>query len=47
MTVRNKVMTLPEAVDRFVRDGDTLHLGGFIQQQPFAAAHEILRQGKK
>ncbi len=28
-------------------DGDTLYLGGFIQNEPFAAAHEIIRQGKK
>ena len=40
-------MSLTEAISRFVRDGDILYLGGFVQQEPFAAAHEIIRQGKK
>ena len=47
MTAENKQMTMTEAVDRFVQDGDTVFLGGFIQQEPFAAAHEIVRQRKK
>jgi glutaconate CoA-transferase subunit A len=38
---------MSEAVGRYVGDGQVLYLGGFIQQQPFAAVHEIIRQGKK
>ena len=44
---QNKVLSLAEAIDRFVSDGAVLYLGGFIQQDPFAAVHEIIRQGKK
>jgi glutaconate CoA-transferase, subunit A len=43
----NKVFSLSEAVARFVFDGAVLYLGGFIQQDPFAAVHEIIRQGIK
>jgi glutaconate CoA-transferase subunit A len=47
MTERNKLMPLSEAVGRYVHDGQTIYFGGFIQQEPFAAAHEIIRQRKK
>jgi len=47
MSKEKKLMPLPEAIDRYVTDGDVLYLGGFIQQEPFAAGHEIIRQGKK
>jgi len=43
----DKRMGLKEAVARLVRDGDRVYLGGFIQQDPCAAVHEIIRQGKK
>ncbi len=47
-TAADKVMTLPEAVDRFVSDGSHLSLGGFtINRNPMAAVYEIIRQGKK
>jgi len=36
-----------EAVEKFVRDGDTVYIGGFVQQEPYAAVHEIIRQKKK
>ncbi len=42
-----KLMPMSEAIARFVADGDVLYLGGFIQQEPFAAVHEIIRQGKR
>ena len=45
--VQDKLITMSEAIDRYVGDGDIVHLGGFIQQEPFAAVHEIIRQGKK
>ncbi len=47
MPKTNKIVSMSEAIDRHVRDGDTIYLGGFIQQEPFAATHEIIRQGKK
>lgn len=44
----NKVYSLKDAIDRFVEDGDRLSLGGFTtNKKPYAAVHEILRQGKK
>ena len=43
-----KVMTLKEAVGRFVRDGATVGLGGQnIGRCAMAAAHEIVRQGPR
>ena len=47
MTSKEKLMSMSHAIDRYVKDGDILYLGGFIQHDPFAAAHEIIRQGKK
>ena len=44
----NKVYSLKDAVAKFVEDGDRLTLGGFTtNKKPYAAVHEILRQGKK
>jgi glutaconate CoA-transferase subunit A len=43
----NKVMTMKEAVSRFVHDSDTAYLAGFTHLIPFAAGHEIIRQRKK
>ncbi len=43
----SKVMTMKEAIERFVHDGDFLFIGGYICRTPFAAIHEIIRQGKK
>ena len=40
-------LTLREAVARFVNDGDTVVLEGFTHLIPYAAGHEIVRQGKK
>ncbi len=42
-----KFMSLPDAVARFVRDGQTLALEGFTHLIPHAAGHEIIRQGRK
>lgn len=43
-----KVYTLSEAVSKFVKDGDSIAIGGFTtNRKPFAAIHEILRQGMK
>src|SRR5437763_6174321 len=44
----DKVMTVAEAVSRFVRDGDYLATGGFgTNRIPAAVCHEILRQKKQ
>ncbi len=42
-----KLMDMAEAIAKFVHDGDTLYLAGFTHLIPFAAAHEILRQGRR
>jgi glutaconate CoA-transferase subunit A len=40
-------MSLKEAVSQFVQDGDVVYAAGFTHLIPFAAGHEIIRQGKK
>lgn len=42
-----KLMDMSEAVSRYVKDGDTLHVGGFVHGVPNSAVHEIIRQRKK
>jgi len=42
-----KIMPLAEAVGRFVKDGQTLAMEGFTHLIPFAAGHEVIRQGRK
>ena len=37
-------MPLPEAVRRFVKDGQTIAMEGFTHLIPFAAGHEVIRQ---
>ena len=44
----NKVMTLHDAVAKYVESGDTISFGGFTtNRKPYAALSEILRQGQK
>jgi glutaconate CoA-transferase, subunit A len=43
---RARVMSLAEAVSTYVRDGDAIALEGFTHLIPFAAGHEIIRQGR-
>ena len=44
----NKIMSVKEAVERFVHDGDYLGIGGFgANRIPTAVCHEIVRQRKK
>jgi glutaconate CoA-transferase subunit A len=40
------LMTLQEAIAAHVKDGQTLALEGFTHLIPFAAGHEIIRQGR-
>jgi glutaconate CoA-transferase subunit A len=42
-----KLITLSEAIAKYVQDGDTVYAAGFTHLIPFAAGHEIIRQGKK
>src|SRR5271154_4766967 len=42
-----ELMSLPDAVDALVSDGDSVALEGFTHLIPFAAGHEILRQGRR
>jgi len=44
---KNKLCSMKEAVDEFVADGDVVAIEGFTAFIGFAAAHEIVRQGKK
>jgi len=44
----NKVYSLHDAIAKFVEDGDSISFGGFTtNRKPYAAVHEILRQGQK
>jgi glutaconate CoA-transferase, subunit A len=46
--LESKVMSVKEAVEKLVHDGDYLTLGGFgANRVPIAIAHEIVRQGRK
>src|SRR4051812_29429521 len=40
-------LSLADAVDVHVHDGDTIALEGFTHLIPFAAGHEIIRQGRR
>jgi glutaconate CoA-transferase subunit A len=43
----SELLPLREAVGELVHDGDTIALEGFTHLIPFAAAHEIIRQGRR
>ena len=43
----SKVMSMRDAVARFVRDGDIVVIEGFTHLICFAAGHEIIRQGRR
>jgi glutaconate CoA-transferase, subunit A len=40
-----KVVTMQEAVAKYVKSGNLVFIGGMQHGEPFAAVHEILRQG--
>ena len=42
-----QIVQLTEAIREFVRDGDVVALEGFTHLIPFAAGHEIIRQGRR
>ena len=41
------ILSLQAAIREFVQDGQTLALEGFTHLIPFAAGHEIIRQGRR
>jgi glutaconate CoA-transferase subunit A len=43
----SKLMSLSDAIARYVCDGDVLYAAGFTHLIPFAAGHEIIRQRRK
>src|SRR3989304_9786406 len=43
----NKVLSLSDAISRYVHDGDCLYAAGFTHLIPFAAGHEIIRQKRR
>jgi glutaconate CoA-transferase subunit A len=43
----SKLIPLKKAVSEFVKDGDVVYAAGFTHLIPFAAGHEIIRQGRK
>ncbi|MCI0416284.1 CoA transferase subunit A [bacterium] len=43
----SKLMSMQEAIGRFVNDGDTIVIEGFTHLICFAAGHEIIRQKKR
>src|SRR5271156_1101405 len=47
MSQSSKIIPLAEAIERFVRDGDTVYAAGFTHLIPFAAGHELIRQRKR
>jgi glutaconate CoA-transferase subunit A len=42
-----KVTSLSEAIAQHVNDGDVIYAAGFTHLIPFAAGHEMIRQGKR
>lgn len=42
-----EITTLREAVAAVVRDGDTVAMEGFTHLIPYAAGHEVIRQGRR
>ncbi len=43
----SKLMPLSQAISKYVADGDMVYAAGFTHLIPFAAGHEIIRQGRK
>ncbi len=43
----SKLIPLSEAISKYIQDGDLVYAAGFTHLIPFAAGHEIIRQGKR
>src|SRR5512139_1681620 len=47
-TLAQKISTMKDAIAAFINDGDSVAMGTALEAAiPFAAGHEIIRQGKK
>ena len=44
---KKPVLTMQEAVERYVPDGQQVMIGGFAFSDPTALAHELIRQKRK
>src|SRR5438270_8584140 len=42
-----ELLSLSDAVEQIARDGDSVAMEGFTHLIPFAAGHEVLRQGRR
>jgi glutaconate CoA-transferase, subunit A len=42
-----KITSLTDAISRLIHDGDSVYAAGFTHLIPYAAGHEIIRQGRK
>jgi glutaconate CoA-transferase subunit A len=45
--MHSKILSMRDAIARYVHDGDTVVIEGFTHLICFAAAHEIIRQGRR
>ena len=43
----SKITSLTDAIHEYVHDGDSVALEGFTHLIPYAAGHEIMRQGRR
>jgi glutaconate CoA-transferase subunit A len=43
----SKLLSLSQAIEQYVQDGDTIYAAGFTHLIPFAAGHEIIRQKRR
>jgi glutaconate CoA-transferase, subunit A len=43
----SKICTLKEAIQQYIKDNVSIYAAGFTHLIPFAAGHEIIRQGRK
>lgn len=43
----SKLISLSQAIESYVQDGDTIYAAGFTHLIPFAAGHEIIRQQRR
>ncbi len=43
----SKITSLSGAIQKYIQDGDVIYAAGFTHLIPFAAGHEIIRQGRK
>lgn len=45
--VTERIMTMKEAIKKFVSNGSFVYIGGYVCRSAFAAVHEIIRQKKR